>query len=656
MNWIRFRRREFLILGALGISGGLGLCLTQGCGTKEPVTSITPEVQAAMPRVEIQLPNVKFSDITESAGIGFNHVTGAYGKKLLPETMGGGVAFIDYDNDGHPDILFVNSCYWPSRESAGQTVPTLALYRNKGDRTFEDVTKNVGLAIKMYGMGVTVGDYDNDGYPDIFVTGIGGNRLFRNISDGQGGRRFVDVTTEAGVGGPGGWPDNWQDFKPETFETWEKPLNFSTSAAWMDYDGDGRLDLFVCNYVVWSPKKDLDQLFNLKGGGRAFGPPNAFEGTSCFLYRNLGDGKFEDVSAKAGIQVTGIQKDDQGRPMLIGKSLGVMVCDVDNDGWPDIVVANDTVRNFFFHNKGDGTFEEKGEKSNIAFAVGDARGAMGIDWGEYRCGVKGQPRGKDQPGTNALLIGNFANEPNTFLRLDIPKMLLFSDAAQAEGIAGPSRQLLKFGVFFFDYDLDGRQDLLTCNGHLEPEIHAIQNGQFYRQPVQLFWNTGTRPTFTPVGPESAGRDLFEPLVGRGCAFADIDGDGYLDIVLMENGGQARLLHNDGPDLKDGGKRNNWIRLTLQGDGVRSNKSAIGAQVTLQVTEADGKKVEHHRQVTSGRGYLSQSELTLTFGLGQLEKVDQVTIRWPGKNGNTQVIEGKDLAINKTHIITQHPQP
>jgi hypothetical protein len=422
---------------------------------------------------------------------------------------------------------------------------------------------------------------------------------------------------------------------------YDKPLNFSTSAAWLDYDGDGRLDLFVCNYIAWSPKKDIDEPYTLKGGDRAFGPPTAFEGTNCFLYRNLGNGKFEDVSAKAGIQVAGAF----GKPS--GKSLGVIACDVDGDGWPDIVVANDTVRNFFFHNKGDGTFEEIGVKSNLAFAVGEARGAMGVDWGEYYSGHIDQ--GTYHPGMFALLIGNFADEPDTFLRLDVPKMLLFSDAAMAVGIAGPSRQLLKFGVFFFDYDLDGRQDLLTCNGHLEPDIHQVKPGQFYRQPVQLFWNAGNdkKIAFAQVGEEDAGPGLFKPLVGRGCAYADIDGDGYLDVVLTENGGPARLLHNDGPDPNKGGKRNNWIRLTLQGDGVRSNKSAIGARVDLEV---DGKV--QRRQVSSARGYLSQSESTLTFGLGQNEKVDKVTIHWPGKNAGKQVIDGKDLAINKTHTINQ----
>jgi len=635
MKSIRFARRDFFRLGALGVTGSLGLIFGLGCGSREQTATITPEISPAMPPVEVVPPNVRFTDITKQAGINFEHVTGAYGKKLLPETMGSGVAFIDYDNDGWQDILFVNSCYWPNGEYANHPAPTLVLYRNKGNGSFEDVTKKVGLAVTMYGMGVTVGDYDNDGYPDIFVTGIGGNRLFRNVSDGKGGRRFLDVTTEAGVGGPGGWPD-WGDVN---FEEWNKPFNFSTSATWLDYDGDGRLDLFVCNYVVWSPDKDLKQQFTTKGTDRAYGPPNAFEGTNCFLYHNLGNGRFENVSAKAGIEIV----NSQGKP--VGKSLGVIACALDNGGWPDIMVANDTVRNFYFHNKKDGTFEEIGEKCNVAFAVGDARGAMGIDYGEYKSGTD------KQPGMSALFIGNFANEPNTFLRLDVPKMLLFSDAAQAEGIAGPSRQLLKFGVFFFDYDLDGRQDLLTCNGHLEPEIHAIKSGQYYRQPVQLFWNTGKKPGFTPVGAKYAGPMLFEPLVGRGCAFADIDGDGYLDVVLTENGGPARLLHNDGPDITNGGKRNNWIRLTLQGDGIRSNKSAIGAQVIL---EAGGFK--QNRQVTSGRGYLSQSELTLTFGLGQNEKVDKVTIHWPGKNGGTQVYQGKDLEINKTHVITQQAQP
>jgi hypothetical protein len=380
--------------------------------------------------------------------------------------------------------------------------------------------------------------------------------------------------------------------------------------------------------VTWSPGFDLAQPFQLEGAGRAFGPPTSFEGAQCVLYRNLGNGRFEDVSAKAGIQVferEGI--DEKGRLRSVCKALGVYICDVDNDGWPDIIVANDTVRNFFFHNKGDGTFEEVGLVSGVAYAESKARGAMGVDGGEYR------------PGRFAVVLANFADEPNTFLRLDDPKRLLFADFANAEGVAGPSRTLLKFGTFFFDYDLDGRLDLLTCNGHLEPEIGKVRAKQTYAQPAQLFWNCGRKASFVPVTENEAGPDLFRPMVGRGCAFADIDGDGYLDVVLTANGGPARLLRNNG------GTGNNWIRLVLEGDGVHSNRSAIGARLTL---EAGG--VVQHQQVTSARGYLSQSELPITFGLGKTTKVDRVTVQWPGKNGGKE--EWTDLAINRVHTLKQ----
>jgi hypothetical protein len=317
------------------------------------------------------------------------------------------------------------------------------------------------------------------------------------------------------------------------------------------------------------------------------------------------------------------------RGQAVGKSLGVIACDVDEDGWPDVIVANDTVRNFFFHNKGDGTFEEVGLSSGVAYAEGQARGAMGIDWGEYR------------PGRCAAVIGNFANEPDTFLRLDNPKRLLFSDAALAEGVAGPSRVPLKFGVFFFDYDLDGRQDLLTCNGHLEPEIDKVQVGQTYAQAAQLFWNTGGRQRrFEPVSAKQAGEDLFRPQVGRGCAYADVNGDGYPEVVLTANGGPARLLRNEG------GTGHHWVRLVLEGDGRRSNRSAIGARVTL---EAGG--LVQRREVAGARGYLSQSELPLTFGLGRADKVDRVTIHWPGKEaGPPQVLTG--LAVDRVHVVRQ----
>lgn len=593
-----------------------------GCGRQEKGAPGDLAIDPAQVRspVNVALPQVRFSDITARAGIRFTHTNGAFGKKLLPETMGSGVAFIDYDKDGKPDLLFVNSCFWPGFEARDRPAPTLALYRNLGNGTFEDVTEAAGMNITMYGMGVTVGDFDNDGWPDLFITGVGGNRLLRNDKNVKGGRRFVDVTLSAGdLADAASWPA----VTGSAFLTSPSPVSWGSSAAFLDYDNDGLLDLFVCNYITWSPKMDLDQRFTLTGGGqeRAYGPPRAFPGANCALYRNLGNGNFKNVTAAAGIQVSG----ELGKPA--GKALGVAVCDVDEDGWPDIIVANDTVRNFFFHNQRDGTFKERGQEAGVAYAEGTARGAMGIDWGEYRAGKK------------ALVIGNFANEPNTLFRLDQPRRLLFSDVALIEGLAGPSRIVLKFGLFFFDFDLDGLLDLLTCNGHLEPMIQQVQAGQTFKQPVQLYWNTGGPRTFEPMDAAHAGADLFQPLVGRGCAFADIDGNGTLDVVLTENGGPARLFKNEG------GAANHWVRLVLEGDGQRSNTSAIGARVLLS---AAGKT--QSREVTGARGYLSQSELAVTFGLGKTTKIDRIEIIWPGRDAGRQVLS--DVGVDQVHYIRQ----
>jgi hypothetical protein len=565
----------------------------------------------------VQPPHVTFTDITAKAGIRFTHTSGAFGRKLMPESLGSGCAFIDYDGDGHQDLLLINSRPWPGFED-GKPLPTMQLYRNDGNGTFTDVTAAVGLDVPLSGMGVAVGDFDNDGLPDLFITALGDSRLLRNTRGPDRKHRFVDVTAKTGDLGKS---PSWPTVTGEAFLAWDRPIAFPSSAAFVDYDKDGRLDLFVCHYVVWSPRYDLAQGFDLQGLGRAYGPPTRFEGTHCRLYHNEGDGTFRDVSKAAGIEVLGAF----GRPL--GKALGVAVADVDEDGWPDIVVANDTARNFFFHNQGDGTFKERGQESGVAFTGGTARGAMGIDWGEYR------------PGQSALWIGNFADEPDSLLRLDNARWLQFSDKALAEGIDGPSRAPLVFGLFFFDYDLDGRLDCLTCNGHLEPGIKKVQPSQDHAQPPLLYWNTGRKPAFATVSAKEAGDDLFRPLVGRGCAHADIDGNGTLDVVLCENGGPARLLRNDG------GTGHHWIRLALEGDGKRSNKSAIGARVVVTAGDLVQKS-----EVRASKGYLSCSELPLTFGLGTAATVDRVEIHWPGRDCAVQVLT--DLAIDRVHTIRQ----
>jgi hypothetical protein len=612
---MRHRYWRLLLPAALGLLASALLVASCGPGAGPP-QSTEPEREG-----KVAVPGVRFTDITDKAGIRFVHTNGAFGKKLLPETMGSGVAFLDFNKDGKPDILFINSCYWPGHEDKGHR-PTLALYRNDsggGTIRFTDVTEECHLNVTMYGMGVTVGDYDNDGWPDIFVTGVGGNRLFRNVE----GRYFEDTTAKAGVGGPGGWPEGVRDFL-----AWDKPINWSSSAAWLDYDGDGKLDLFVCNYLTWSPALDVGKGFRLGGTDiPAYGTPTYFPGTQCFLYRNRGDGTFEDVSERAGVRVFEGGQGEKPEPRPVAKALGVVVADVDQDGHPDIIVANDTARNFFFHNTGRGTFEEQGLPRGVAFAEGRARGGMGVDFGEYR------------PGTYAIIVANFSDEPDTLLRLDNPQRLAFTDAAREEGLADLTRPLLKFGTFFFDYALDGRLSLLTVNGHLEPDI-AKAFSQRYAQPAQLFWNSGReKRCFAPVTKDDAGPDLFEPIVGRGSAFADIDGDGHLDVVVTNNGDRPRLLRNEG------GAGRHWARLVLEGDGVRSNRSAIGARVTL---EADG--LVQHREVTSARGYLSQSELPITFGLGEKTKVDRVTIRWPGKHGGETVLT--DVDVNTERKVVQ----
>ena len=544
-----------------------------------------------------EIPVAKFTDVTSAAGLTFTHINGAYGDKFLPETMGGGVAFLDYDNDGAQDLLFVNSTYWAGHIPEGKTAATLALYHNDGKGHFTDVTKGSGLDVIVYGMGVAVGDYDNDGLDDVFITAVGGNHLFHN----EGGGKFREVTSEAGVG--------------------DSTKNWSTGASWVDYDNDGKLDLFVCNYVQWSPEIDQGIGYVLPKIGRAYGPPRNFAGTFPQLYHNDGRGHFTDVSAQAGLQ---IKNNATGLP--IAKSLAVKPVDVDNDGWMDLIVANDTVQNFLFHNEHNGTFKEIGARSGIAYdAYGLTRGAMGIDAARFR-----------NDDTLGVAIGNFANEMNA-LYVAQRDSLIFADEATKEGLGVPSQKLLKFGLFFFDYDLDSRLDVLTANGHLEPEINRAQPDQQYRQPAQLFWNRGDGKGtgFIPVPAEKCGSDLLKPIVGRGSAFADIDGDGDLDVVLTQISGSPLLLRND-QNLK-----HHWIRLKLI--GTKNNRSGIGAWIKVRL---NGQTL--WRQVMPTRSYLSQSELPVTIGLGKADKVDSVEIVWPG--GTSQKISAP--LIDRVTTITE----
>jgi hypothetical protein len=589
----RALRGSFIALVViLALGGGAFLALRKKPEARPTqMTSIT--APTAPTRTVQEVPVAKFTDVTVGSGMNFVHYSGAYGEKLLPETMGGGVAFFDYDNDADADLLFINGADWPWAPKKAPKPPTMALYRNDGTGRFEDVTARSGLDVSFYGMAPAVGDFDNDGLVDLFVTGVGGNRLFRNL----GGGRFSDVTKDAGVSG---LPSDW-----------------SSCAAWFDYDNDGRLDLFVGHYVKWSREIDFEVGFKIDGATRAYGQPMSFQGAFPALYHNDGDGKFTDVSARSGIQV---KNPATGVP--VAKSLGVAPVDLNYDGWMDFIVANDTVQNFVFTNAHDGTFREIGALSGVAFdANGQTRGAMGIDAARYR-----------NDDTLGVGIGNFANEM-TAMYVSQRDPCSFTDEAIQEGVGPASRLLLKFGLFFFDYDLDGRLDLLTSNGHLEEEIAKIQASQKYHQPAQLFWNHGAG--FSVVPSAKAGSDLFKPIAGRGSAYADIDGDGDLDAVLAQVNGPPLLLRNEQS------LGHHWLRLKLI--GTKANRDAIGAWATLRL----GKETLS-RQVMPTRSYLSQSELPVTFGLGKATQFDDLEVTWPG--GQKQKVTNAKL--NSLTVVEQ----
>ena len=505
---------------------------------------------------------VTFADVTKAAGITFVHNSGRDGRKLLPETLGSGCAFFDADGDGWPDILLVNGRDWRSR--GHRTVS--ALYHNNHDGTFTDVTSQSGLDVEFYGMGVAIGDFDNDGRDDVYITALGGDRLFRNL----GGGRFRDVTASSGIANAA----------------------FGTSAAWLDYDRDGRLDLFVANYVQWSASADL--WCSIDGATKSYCTPESYKGTAPKLYHNLGGGRFEDVSRRAGIADP------------TSKALGVAVLDYDGDGWPDLFVANDTEPNKLYRNNRDGTFKEEGAAAGVAYGEdGVARGAMGVDWSDY-----------DRSGRPHLLIGNFSNQMLGLYHNEGHG--LFVDEAPRSTVGRASLLSLTFGAFFFDYDLDGRPDILAVNGHIEEEIGRIQPKVRYAEPPLLFHNAGNGRFDDVSG--AVGGDFSGPAVARGAAYADYDHDGDLDLLITSNHGAARLLRNEG------GNRNHWIAIRTR--GVRSNRDGIGAVVRIE--SASGRQ---WNTVRSGSSYLSQSDLTLTFGLGADTNVRSLTIEWP--SGTTE---------------------
>jgi hypothetical protein len=524
------------------------------------------------------LPAIKFRDVTQAARIRFVHNTGAFGKKYLPETLGAGCAFIDYDNDGWPDILLINGMDWPGHR---RHASTLQLYHNNHDGTFTDVTRQAGLAVQMYGMGVAVGDYNNDGYDDLFIMALGQSRLFRNNGNGT----FTDVTQQAGLGGIS---------------------EFSTSAAWVDYDRDGHLDLVVANYVEWSPETDL--FCTLDGTNKSYCTPESYRGASARLWHNRGDGTFEDATKKAGLFDP------------TSKGLGVAVLDYDLDGWPDLLLANDTQPNKLYHNNANGTFTETGVLAGVAFSEdGVARAGMGLDAADY-----------DRSGRPSVIISNFSNQMLSLYHNEGNG--LFVDEAPRSEVGRASLLTLGFGCFFFDYDNDGWLDIFVANGHIEDQIERVQKRVTYRQSPHVFHNLGGGK-FQEVT-RQLGRDFAARRVARGAAYADIDNDGDLDLLITTNGGPALLFRNDG-----GTNRSLRVRLV----GTRSNRDGIGA--TVRVT-ARGET--QSQMLRSGSSYLSQSELVLTFGLGQRTKVDALEARWP----SGQVDRLKDIAAGQTITIRE----
>jgi len=524
-------------------------------------------------------PGFRLVDVTSTAGLTFTHNSGAYGGKLLPETLGAGCAFVDYDADGWQDVVLVNGMDWPGHKRQRST---LRLFHNNRNGTFTDVTKRAGLDVELYGMGVAVGDYNNDGFPDLLVTCVGQNRLFRNTGKGT----FVDATLGSGL---------------------DRHQGFSTSALWFDFDRDGLLDLFVCNYVRWSAEDDV--YCSLDGKQKSYCTPEAYRGETCWLYRNLGNGRFDDVTARCGIFDSG------------SKALGVAMLDLDQDGWPDLFVANDTQPNKLYRNLRNGRFRDVALEAGVALSEdGKARAGMGVDVGDF-----------DGSGSAGIVVTNFDNEMIGLYRPSGPS--IFRDTAVRANVGYASLNSLGFGCVFADFDLDGSLDLAVANGHIDETVRNIRGNVGHAQAPHLFLNQGGG-TFRDVAAE-AGAGFARPRVGRGLACGDFDGDGDLDLLMTTNNGPAVLFRND----VGSGNRSLRIRLV----GTKSNRDAIGASV--RITHGG---TTQSRMVKSGSSYLSQSELPVTFGVGRRDRVDRVVITWP--SGRTD--EFKSVETGKAYTCVE----
>ncbi len=521
--------------------------------------------------------SVQFVDVTTEAGITFKHVNGASDQKFYLETMGAGAAFLDYDNDGDLDLYIVNGAPLPGFEM--DTPPTNVLYQNDGNGGFVETTKQAGVGGVGYGMGCVAADYDNDGDTDLYVTNFGKNVLYQNNGDGT----FSDMTIHAGVGNGEKW---------------------SSSCAFLDYNHDGNLDLYVVNYLDYDVTTDQDW-FDPRGR-RIYSNPQVYAGVSDTLYRSNGDGTFTDVTRQTGVY------------NKTGKGLGVTCGDYDNDGRIDIYVANDTTPNFLYRNSGNGRFVDIGPFAGAAYNEhGVAEGGMGVDFGDY-----------NNDGSLDIFVTNFSNETNTLYHNTADGALV--DFTNIAGLGEVSFLKLAFGTKFFDANNDGALDLFIANGHLYPtESDALE----YAQTDQFFLNTG-EGGFVDAS-EQSGEHFSVRMVGRGAAFGDYDNDGDTDIFVVNLNQEGVLLRNEG------GNEHNW--LAIKTVGVTSNRDGIGARV--EVVAGSRSQI---KEVQAGSSYLSGHDLRLIFGLGTEIEAETVKITWP--SGAEQTL--MDVEANQLLIITE----